>query len=468
MTHKLRIYLTHDTEDIELIRTLNDLMNLMGFDVFLSPLDMPGKTQRLDDTSKGKIENCDILIALLTRKTLRFELVKEEIDFARSTSKLVLPLLRMYEKFPKIGKAIGHYQTFHFHRSDIVSIANCILSRIDIAQTNLGISRNSLTEAKRVLQDYSLQPLALKMSKISRRETFRDIVAEAIEKLGYTVRTQLDPFPRTTQDKMHTAASRKLVATREGCRVNVACFFRGIDVQDVDRIAGQMISEIGEIWIVATGFTPAAYNQAHTKGLNLVSIDALLNELASPSKESLWQRYTRLTHMLAASIVDRKYYPELRTLVKATSSAQTSIEKGRTLERLAECFVNLFSGLAVAGKNISLQAEELDLIVKNEIDRIFWQRLGTPIIVECKNWTKPVGAREIRDLVQKMREVRTAFLIAAHGVTSRNGAHYEIIEARKEMKFVLVFDMRDFEEILRGSDPEEIIRERFYSLWTGA
>lgn len=465
---KLQVYFTHDTDDVELVYSLVDILSSMGiFDVFLSPFDLPGKVSKLDVAKKARIESCDVLIALFTRKSLRLTLVEEEIDFARSKNKIVIPFLESSSKIRGIGKITGEYVKRTFSRKNPEAVANSILTVTSFLQTRLGISRDSIAKSRMVIREYSKEQFTLRMSKTARLATFRRIVAEAMKKLGYSIREQ----PLFFLVRKYIRKEINLVATRDGYKINVACICRQVKSRDVVRTAKYAGKKVSESWIVTTdfaGFTQKAQDMANVKRVNLVLIERLLEELAPSDRESLWQRYVQLVNAKAHSIVNLNSYPELRASLRIVRSAKTSAEKGRSLERLAECFVKLFSGLEVVGKNIRIEAEELDLVVKNEVEKIFWQRLGAPIIVECKNWTRAVGAREIRDLVQKMREVRTAFLIAAKGVTTKDGASYEILEARKNMKFILVFDIWDMEEILRGTSPEEIVKERFYSLWTTA
>lgn len=462
---KLQVYFTHDTDDIELVNSLVDILSSMRiFNVFLSPFDPSVKVPKLDDAKKAKIENCDLLIALFTRGSLRLTLVKEEIDFARSRNKIVIPFVEQYSKIQGIGKILGQYVERKFLRNKLEKVANDIFAVTGILQTRLGISRESIAKARMALEEYSRQHFMFRMSRTAKTATFRRIVVEALKKLGYSIQEQ----PLFFLVRGYIRKEFNLVATREGRRTDIACFFRRVNARDVARTARYAGREAVERWIVTTDFTTKAKNLASVKRVNLVLIQRLLGELTPSAREPLWQRFVQLNSAQAFSIVNRKFYPTLRASLRMVHSAKTSAEKGRSLERLAECFVDLFSGLEVVGKNIRIEAEELDLVVKNEIEKIFWQRLGAPIIIECKNWSRPVGAPEIRDLVQKMREVRTVFLIAAKGVTTRDGASYEILEARKNMKFILVFDIWDMEEILRGTNPEEIVKERFYSLWTRA
>ena len=362
-------------------------------------------------------------------------------------------------KLRKIGKIYGDYQRVELFRRDIIRTAHLILEKMNLLQFKFGVSQESLARARSALNVYSRQPFMLRMSKASRLATFQSILAEALKKLGYSIK-----IPSYFRLKHYERFD--MIATRHGHAIGIDYFFGTVNDKAAARTARCFEPEVSERWIICSGSTKEAQRVANDAGINIILVHRLLDELDPQYKEFLWQKFTQLMHGKAASIVDRKSYPQLRAALRAVHRAKTSAEKGRSFERLAECFVELFPKLEVVGRNIRIEAEELDLVVKNEVEKIFWHRLGAPIIIECKNWTKPVGAAEIRDLVLKMREVRTAFLFAAHGVTTKNGAYYEIIEARKKTKFILIFDVRDIEDIFRGADPEEIVKEKFYSLWT--
>ena len=107
-------------------------------------------------------------------------------------------------------------------------------------------------------------------------------------------------------------------------------------------------------------------------------------------------------------------------------------------------------------------------MVKNESSDTFWQRFETPFLVECKNWSKPVGAREIRDFDGKMREIRFRILISVNGITGkkeRDDAKGVIRDARKEGRIIVVLDKNDLEDIAKGMHPAEKINAKYYEVF---
>ena len=86
--------------------------------------------------------------------------------------------------------------------------------------------------------------------------------------------------------------------------------------------------------------------------------------------------------------------------------------------------------------------EEIDLLLKNSLDRPFWNAFGSPLFfVECKNWKAAVGAKEVRDFETKIRNhaklAKLNFFIALNGFTSEAEEHIKRL-GREEYHIVLL------------------------------
>jgi hypothetical protein len=149
--------------------------------------------------------------------------------------------------------------------------------------------------------------------------------------------------------------------------------------------------------------------------------------------------------------------------------AQTNDEKKKSLEYLAEFLFGAIEGLAVIDRDLRSAAEEIDCLVRNESSEPFWRNLGSPFVVECKNWGVPVGAREIRDLKGKMdsRNIRTAFLVAKHGVSGDDyrDARLELRQTLGSGKYTIVLNDSDLQEIADGDSPLGKFREKYEDLF---
>lgn len=145
-------------------------------------------------------------------------------------------------------------------------------------------------------------------------------------------------------------------------------------------------------------------------------------------------------------------------------------EKGKALERLTVEIFHTIKGLKVLDVNVRLKAEELDMVLQNNINVGFWRFAGSPIIVECKNWSDKVGAREISVLSDKLNSIgpdaKTGILIAPNGVSgdSASNAILKIREKRQRGQYIILLDRQALEEIVDGTHASVVIERKYGEL----
>lgn len=153
--------------------------------------------------------------------------------------------------------------------------------------------------------------------------------------------------------------------------------------------------------------------------------------------------------------------------VAFTSDGQ---EKGKALERLAAAIVSTIRGLKVVKINAHLKAEEIDIVVQNDIGEGFWRIMGSPILVECKNWSERVGAREISVLADKLRSIspdsKMGLLVAPNGVSGsfQSDGILKIREKRQQGLYIIVLDRKDLEEIASGTHAAAVLNRKYGEL----
>jgi deoxycytidine triphosphate deaminase len=144
--------------------------------------------------------------------------------------------------------------------------------------------------------------------------------------------------------------------------------------------------------------------------------------------------------------------------------------KGKMLERMAAEIFRTIKGLRVLATNAHLKTEELDIVVQNDINVGFWRLAGSPIVVECKNWSGKVGAREISVLSAKLDamgpDAKTGILIAPNGVSgdSYSNAMLRIREERQQGKYIIVLDRKALKEIAKGMHASKVIEKKYGEL----
>jgi hypothetical protein len=160
---------------------------------------------------------------------------------------------------------------------------------------------------------------------------------------------------------------------------------------------------------------------------------------------------------------------ELIIRSREISNTNSTAKRGLTYEHLALVLIVAVEGLSVIGQDIRSAAEETDLLISNQSADVFWHRLGDPILIECKNWDKPVGAAEITIIDAKMdrKRIRTGILLSREGIT---GDQYQdaVLLLRENMskhgRYLIVIDENDLTEIIDGVHPADKLKQKYYSL----
>lgn len=156
---------------------------------------------------------------------------------------------------------------------------------------------------------------------------------------------------------------------------------------------------------------------------------------------------------------------ELMKAITTVKKAVTNQEKKEALEELATLIINSIKGFKVIGRNIRTDAEEIDHIVQNA-SGIPW---GDPILVECKNWTDPVGKPEVVDFIDKLefQKSSTGILIAKNGITGTDyrDAQLKIREAlgNKGIR-IIVISLDELEALNNGNDLKKLLLDKYYQV----
>lgn len=160
-----------------------------------------------------------------------------------------------------------------------------------------------------------------------------------------------------------------------------------------------------------------------------------------------------------------------RSLACRTFEEKDIQRKGRLLEDLMENLLSQIRGLKIIKRNARLKAEEIDIIVQNNVDNTFWKTLGSPLVVECKNWSSKVGSDEIGNLAVKMTtlspDVKTGILVAVNGISgdSYRDAQLRRREYRQKGIYIIVIERDDLERVVAGQPISQIIEEKYNELY---
>ena len=238
-------------------------------------------------------------------------------------------------------------------------------------------------------------------------------------------------------------------------------------------IPAQVIESLGKsradldelILISSANFSSSAIEAAKRSKIRILTVDKIdqIGRLLKTSKPIL--------HLVPHSPEKRtrQFNDLFKEIRERTKTATTNDEKKKSLEDLAEAIVKQIDGLEVLSRNLRSSAEEIDLLIGNESKEVFWSRLSSPFLLECKNWAVPVGSKEIRDFAGKLESagITTGLLITLNGITGNEykDARLLIREYRQKGIRIVVVENDDLLEIANGIHPSDKIREKFYEIF---
>lgn len=197
----------------------------------------------------------------------------------------------------------------------------------------------------------------------------------------------------------------------------------------------------------------------------------LLNELSSTliRKISLYNQSFQPLLLKEENLKSRYIKSECRKILQDIDSLDT-YRKGLFLENIMSLLFSDNSSIEVVNKRVSTDDEEIDLVIKNSIESPFWQAFDSPLFfVECKNWSKPVGSKDIRDFEIKLQNhsklVKIGFFVSLNGFTSE--VKSELKRCCRENYHVVPLTRVNIEEFLKTEKQfyawlEDLIAKNIY------
>jgi hypothetical protein len=107
--------------------------------------------------------------------------------------------------------------------------------------------------------------------------------------------------------------------------------------------------------------------------------------------------------------------------LKVADESDTSDAKGKAFEELTCFLVEQIPGVSVIARNALdyFESEEIDLAIFNARHPRGLKVFDDWFLIECKNWSKPVGSSEVATFISKLADRSLGFgiLMAANGIT---------------------------------------------------
>lgn len=142
--------------------------------------------------------------------------------------------------------------------------------------------------------------------------------------------------------------------------------------------------------------------------------------------------------------------------------------KGRAFEDLACYIFETIPGVSIALRNQmnAYQNEEIDVAIWNDKSRHGLHFLPNVVLIECKNWSKPVSSIEVNWFCQKLasRGLDFGILIANNGITGNledlNAAHNTIAYHLAQKRRVIVITRDEIDTLASTAQIIHLMKEK--------
>lgn len=161
-------------------------------------------------------------------------------------------------------------------------------------------------------------------------------------------------------------------------------------------------------------------------------------------------------------------------LLAKVDTSLTATQKGDNFEAVCSYLFSELAGVSIEARDAVMASEEIDIVLWNAQTEEVLRPFDNTILVECKNWSKPVGAPSFDSFISKVRRrtLKTGIFIAAGGVTgdflnsnAGNGAIDLIKAALGEGIRVIIINRADLNAIKTLDDFRILIKKRYCGLF---
>ena len=214
-------------------------------------------------------------------------------------------------------------------------------------------------------------------------------------------------------------------------------------------------------FLVTAYATPRAIARAFREGAyDYLQKDELFSALLSPK---LRNAVEAVRAMRMAEQTTAETEAQIREIWAAVESETDPNRKGKLLEDLMVLLFKTIPGFHQTTPNRQNDIEEIEILVQNSSMDAFWSKESQYFLAECKNWSKPAGAPELRSFLYKLERrfhrAHLGFFIAPGGFTGT--LRDTLLAERKEKHLVVLVDHDALSELVQSPDRSSVLK-RFH------
>jgi DNA-binding NarL/FixJ family response regulator len=212
--------------------------------------------------------------------------------------------------------------------------------------------------------------------------------------------------------------------------------------------------------ILVTGYgTAEAVKAAFDAGAHdYIQKDKLFNAILIPKLRANVEA-TRALRLAGMSTDETE--AEIRRTWAAARTEPDSNRKGKLLEDLMVQILTTIPGFQYASPRRRNELEEIDILVRNESADPLWVKESPYLLVECKNWSKPVGVAELREFTYKVEHrygrCRVGLFVAPGGFSATVKPH--LLRDGKDHTLILLLDADGLTQLIESGDRNAYLKK---------
>lgn len=161
----------------------------------------------------------------------------------------------------------------------------------------------------------------------------------------------------------------------------------------------------------------------------------------------------------------------LQLVQNPSEEVKTQKKKGDLLEDLGELLLSS-PYFKLHARNVRTRTSELDLVFSvKRLQETLFGSFSDLMVVECKNWSAKMSAKEVRSLSTKMEEVKskTGVIFSKKGITGRDDKSdakgFIRDRWREKDQIIMVFDLEDLSAIVKdGKGLYSLLEKKFHDV----
>lgn len=211
-------------------------------------------------------------------------------------------------------------------------------------------------------------------------------------------------------------------------------------------------------FLVTAYATSRAIARAFREGAyDYLQKDELFSALLSPKLRNAIEAVRALE---LSGLTDEETEAKIRATWAGVESEKDANRKGKLLEDLMVLIFKMIPGFQQTTPNRQNDIEEIDILVQNASTDPFWSKESQYFLAECKNWSKPAGAAELRSFFHKLERrfnrAQLGFFIAPGGFTG--SMKDALLAERKNNHLVVLIDRDALSELVLTRDRGSILK----------